>query len=466
MWVTWRSRIKENIFLIKDKIINFFKTGNDRSIKVKKNIFFSFFLKGVNVLVGFIIVPLTLGYLNTEKYGLWLTISSVIGWLGFFDIGLGHGLRNRLTEAIALNDFELAKKYISTTYAILIIIIGIVFIIFFAINPFLNWSILLNASPEISEELSKVVLWAFTFFVFRFVFQIIGIIYIANQLPAINDALSVCGQILALVVIFVITKFSHGNLLYICFAYSIAPLIILIIATIYSFSKKFSKFKPSFKCIDFKYFNLLANLGIKFFILQIAGIIIFSSSNIIITQILGPKEVTSYNIAYKYFSMPIMIFSIIMTPFWSAFTDAITKNDYIWIKSIMKKLIYIWAFMSICVIIMIIAANIFYKLWVGNEIIISFRLTLIMGVFAIISMWNNIYAFLINGAGKIKLQMYYSIISMIINIPISIYFAKNMNLGSSGVILGTCCSLLLGFILAPVQSYKLINKTATGIWNQ
>ena len=115
---------------------------------------------------------------------------------------------------------------------------------------------------------------------------------------------------------------------------------------------------------------------------------------------------------------------------------------------------------------MIFVGNHFYNIWVGNKIKIPFTLTLMMGIFAIISTWNNIFAYFINGAGKIKLQMLYAIIGMIINIPISIYFAKNLNMGSAGVTLGTCCSLLLGFVLAPIQCLKIINKTAKGIWNK
>jgi Na+-driven multidrug efflux pump len=93
-------------------------------------------------------------------------------------------------------------------------------------------------------------------------------------------------------------------------------------------------------------------------------------------------------------------------------------------------------------------------------------LSAFMGLYAIISTWNNIFAYFINGVGKIKLQMYYGIIAMIINIPISIFFAKTLNMGSAGVILGTCVSLLFGFTLGPIQYYKIINNTARGVWNK
>jgi hypothetical protein len=54
---------------------------------------------------------------------------------------------------------------------------------------------------------------------------------------------------------------------------------------------------------------------------------------------------------------------------------------------------------------------------------------------------------------------------MVVNIPISIFFAKNLGMGSVGVILGTCCSLIIGSFFAPVQTIKIIKGNAKGIWN-
>ena len=85
-------------------------------------------------------VPIVLAYIHKEQYGIWLTLSSIIGWFSFFDIGLGHGLRNKLSESLAENDLVKAKTYVSTTYAILILIFSSLLLLFFVVNPFLNWT--------------------------------------------------------------------------------------------------------------------------------------------------------------------------------------------------------------------------------------------------------------------------------------------------------------------------------------
>lgn len=451
---------------IKQYLLFFLKKGEARSLNAKKNIIVSFVLSGMSILVSFLLVPLTLEYLNPTKYGIWLTLTSIIGWLSFFDIGLGNGLRNKLTEALALNDINLAKTYVSTAYATITIIMIVLYIVFLVTLPLLNWSYIFNVPIETVNDLSDVILVVFTFFSLRFIVKIIGVIFIADQLPAFNNLFEFFGSALSLIAISIITKFSKGSLLYISIVYSIAPVLVLILASFYFFKKKYRAIKPSFSKIDFNKFKDLAGLGINFFILQIAVIIIFSTDNMIITQVLGPAAVTPYNISFKYFSIPIMIFSIVVTPFWSAYTDAHAKGDLVWIKKSINRLSQTWILIFAMVIVMLLASQDFYKFWVGNDLQIPILLSILMGIFAIISTWNNIFAAFLNGLGKIKLQIYYSLFGMIINIPLSVFFAKSMNLGSSGVILATCICLSFGAILAPLQYYKLVNNKAFGIWNK
>ena len=76
--------------MLKEFIKNIFnlKQGEKRSIKARKNILSLFGVKLVSVPISFIMVPLTLGYVNEETYGIWLTLSSIVAWINFFDIGI------------------------------------------------------------------------------------------------------------------------------------------------------------------------------------------------------------------------------------------------------------------------------------------------------------------------------------------------------------------------------------------
>ena len=449
-------------FGISESINSFLTRGHERSINAKKNIFYSFIIKGVSIVVSFLLVPLTINYVNAEKYGIWLTLSSIIAWIGFFDIGFGNGLRNKFAEAKAVGNVTLARIYISTTYIVLSIIIIFVWLIFIFINPLLDWTKVLNTSSAMRSELQNVVYIVFSFFCLRFVFQLITTILLADQKPARASFYGLLGNILSLIIIFILTKFTQGNLYYLALVFGGIPVLVFLIASFYYFNRNYRAYKPGIKFVRFAYIMDLMDLGIKFFLIQIAALIIYQTNNIIIAQLFGPKEVTVYNIAYRYFYIIPMVFSIIITPFWSAFTEANTKNDFTWIKNTMNKLIMIWGAFCILVLIMFIFSDPFYKLWIGKEIQIPLLLSLVMAVTVVINTWCSMFAYYLNGVGKIKLQLYSGMFGAFINIPLAIFLGKIF--GIPGVIIAGIILGMISAVWSPIQYYLIINHKAKGIW--
>src|SRR6201994_3933831 len=77
----------------------------------------SFITKALNVAISFLSVPLTVHYLGDERYGVWLTISSLLTWMSMTDFGLaGNALINVLAEASGKDDQEGAQHYAASAF--------------------------------------------------------------------------------------------------------------------------------------------------------------------------------------------------------------------------------------------------------------------------------------------------------------------------------------------------------------
>jgi Na+-driven multidrug efflux pump len=98
------------------------------------------------------------------------------------------------------------------------------------------------------------------------------------------------------------------------------------------------------------------------------------------------------------------------------------------------------------------------ELWIGSDLITPSSLIIAMALFVVISAWNNVFAMIVNGAGKIRPQMYSAIIAMLINIPLSIMLAKEYSLGLSGIVAGTICSLSLAAVVLPIQVWRMTKQ--------
>ena len=445
-------------------ITDFFVKGHPRSLLAKKNIVASFAIKGVGIAISLVLVPLTINYINPSRYGVWLTLSSIVVWLSFFDIGFGYGLRNRFAEALAEGKEELARIYVSTTYAILSLIIIALMLIFFVVNPFLNWSSILNSPPEMAGELSILAIIVFVFFCLRFVFQLINTVLAANQQPAKGSFVDLLGSIFSLTVIYILTKTTSGSLIYLGTVLSFTPVLVLIVSSLWFYNKGYKKFAPSFKFIRFSYAKDLMTLGLKFFIIQIAALVLFNTDNIIIIQILGSDAVTTYNVAFKLFSIIMMGFNIIATPLWSAFTDAYARKDFDWIKTTIKTLEKIWLGLIAATILILIASPLIFKLWLGDTVTVPFALSVTMAIYVIVSVWQTIHVFFLNGIGKVKLQLYLVIFSSLINIPVAIVMGRHF--GLIGITITSAVLFAIMGVLFSIQTKKILNQTATKIWNE
>lgn len=440
--------------------------GNARSNKIKKNITASFLVKGVSIVIGFLMVPLCLNYLDQTRYGIWLTMSSFLGWFSFFEIGLGAGLRNKLAESLAIKDFEKGKIYVSTTYAILSIVIIIVALIFLIANQLLDWTRILNTDQALYNELRILALIVFNFFFLRFILKLIGIILYADQRPALANSLGPIANLISLLIIYILTKTTNGSLIYLGTTLSIAPVFVMLCTSTVLFSGKYKALAPSFRFIRFRYAKNLLNLGVNFFLIQISGLVMFQTSNIIIAQFFGPAEVTPYNIAYRLFSTMNMVFAIIVMPFWSAFTEAWTVRDIVWIKRSINKLLRIWLMVALAGIVILIFSPFIYKLWVGESICISFPLSALLMIYFALFAFGGVFNMFINGVGKIKLQLYSSIAGALLFLPLSYLFLKIIGMGIEGLVLATIITNFYGPVLAPVQYKKIITAKAYGTWSK
>jgi O-antigen/teichoic acid export membrane protein len=438
--------------------------GHERTVKAKTNIAASIIIKGGQVIVNLILVPLTINFVNPKQYGIWLTLSSIIAWFTFLDIGLSHGLRNKIVETEVFGNNTNTRIFVSTTYAALIAIAIALFIIFFFINPFINWHDILKIQSYSAGELRQLVLLLFSFFCLQLILQNLNSILLANHDPMKVSLISLIGQTISIVIIYILSRMITGNLYILVLVLGGLPPIILFLSSLFLFKTSYSNYAPSIKMIKLKYAKELLRVGGNFFIINLGVIVLYQSDNIIITQLFGPSDVTTFNIAYKLFYAIIIIFTIFITSFCSASTDAYLKKDFTWIKTTQRKFYKIIFYLLWVTILLVLFSPMIYPFWVGNSIKIPFSISICMGIYVIIYMWHTLHVNILNGIGKIKLQLYLVLISSVANVLISIWLSKII--GLTGIIISNSFVFLVMGVILAIQCKKILNNTATKIWNR
>jgi O-antigen/teichoic acid export membrane protein len=333
-------------------------------------------------------------------------------------------------------------------------------------NFFLDWNSILNTNTIENRELYILTSIVFTFFILRFIVQIISVVYLADQRPSISKLITTSGNLVSFLIVLILTRVTlKGDLILLGTIISAIPVILFLVVSITSFNSRYKQLKPSIKEIDLKVSNGLVNLGAKFFVLQISYLIAYTTSNVLITQFYGPAEVTIYNIAYKYFYIPVMVYSIILSPIWSAVTDAYFKSDFVWLKKTLKHLNLLSLLFVLGIVFMIIISDWVYKIWVGGDIVIPFGLSIALGLYSITVVIISPFSAYINGLGKLDLTIYLTLFGVPVYLVLAFVFTRWFD-NSTGIVLAILSGQIIGLFAEPLQIHKLLNKKAKGIWNK
>ena len=439
--------------------------SSSRTARTKKNINYKIIAYGIDLLIGLTILPILVHGFNKEVYGAWLIVGSFVSWLKLANGGIALGLKNRLAEAVALKELDKARKLVSTSY-VLLILIGIMLTL--AMIPLirLDWYSILAISTQGVNNLQYVIFLTVSVFAMNFSAKLITSVLDGIQRNYHVDVMRVIERILVLAGIFVLTKSGYRSLMGIAIVYSGVPYILWLVISFVVYKSSLKGLRPHYKYIDLAVLPELWGISILFMAILVSRIVIFSTDRLIISHLFGAAEVVPYHIVNRYYTIVLGIATALFSPMWSAYTEANKKNDIVWIRKTIKKGRSVAIILIVITMIMYLVQNNIIKMWIGGNTVIETRMSLVMMISVCLQVWGYPYMMYINGVGKVKLQTLSYMIGALFNIPLSILFAKYFNMGVSGVILATiCCTLYIPFI-SPTHYRKLMKGSADGVWDK
>ena len=185
----------------------------------------------------------------------------------------------------------LAASYVLiSVFAGIILIVGVLLIVLFDFQNILNYS------GKSNEYLQEFIFFSLLFTVLNFILNLYKKLYLAIHKSYVVELVNSCFLLFYLLIIFIWIQLDFfKSLIGLIVIYGTVNILFTLIATLVFFKLK-KTIILSFNFFDFKEGLSLFNLGGKFFIINISLLIILSTDNVIISNILGPSYVTDYSI--------------------------------------------------------------------------------------------------------------------------------------------------------------------------
>lgn len=436
--------------------------NNENNKTIISNAAGAFLVKGGALFVSLLTLPAFISYFNNQYIlGLWFTILSVLTWMLTFDLGIGNGLRNHLVHAIVRKDDLMVKRYISSAY----IVIGLVTITTFSISALIfeliNWNAIFNISTDIISRntLTITVFIVFSSMLIQLFLKLITSILYALQASALNNLLNLVTNVIILIyVTFKNPSDLTSSIISLAIVYGLAVNVPLLLTTIIVFSTKLKKSKPSIKYFGKEYAKDVLKLGGIFFWVQIMYMIITTTNEFLITWLTGTEMVVTYQIYNRLFTLVGTLFTLALTPVWSAVTKAFSEKNYIWIKKlygVLIKFALIGIFIEFSLIFFL---QPIVNFWLNdNAIQVNYFYAVIFAISGSVFIWNGMLSSIANGFGELRTQSIFFTIGAILKIPLAWFFVNTLD-SWIGVVLADIIAMSLYCVIQPIWLKRYLNK--------
>jgi O-antigen/teichoic acid export membrane protein len=380
--------------------------------------------RGISMLVIILTVTLTIPYLGAERFGVWMTIASFVGMLGFLDLGVGNALTNKVSQAAAKEDLHKLQQTISGGLGVLFILGCTVGMVLFNISDHLPWEKIVKVNNLlISNEVRDAVKLLSLLLALSIFTNGLQRIYFGLQKAFIPHLVALVGSLLSLLTLLIATK-VEASIPYLLAATLGVQLLASLSLLLNLYHLKLIRVIGIFNSVKLETKELLFTGGI-FLILQVGTMVGWGGDNLIIASTLGASQVAIFSIVQRLFQFISQPLGMLNSPLWGAYADAHTRGEKEFIRKIYKKSMLATLFLStVFGFVLYIFSDYIIKVWSKGSIVVSSDFVFIFFIWTIFETTGNSFAMMMNGCGIIRIQAIAVLLFVVIAIPLKLILVK------------------------------------------
>ncbi|MHB8458930.1 MAG: oligosaccharide flippase family protein [Candidatus Limnocylindrales bacterium] len=407
--------------------------------------------KGIALVTTAVSVPLTLGYLGSDRFGVWMTLSALIALLGFTDLGIGNSLLNGVAHAAGRDDRTLIRANVSSGIAMLLAVAVGSGLLFAAVYDHIPWAQVFNvgsaAALDEAGPAAAVLVACFLVAMPAGAFQQVRL---GLQQGYVNSIFVGVGNIGGLALVMWAIQMRLG-LPWLVLAMAGAPLIATLVNG-FALLARSPWLRPTLHDVNFVVVRSLLRVGLLFLVLQLAMAVAFTSNSIIIAAMIGPSAVADYAVVSKLFMIPTLLVGFALGPLWPAYGEALSRGDVEWVRRTFGRSVRLsLSVAGLGSATLVVIGLPVIALWVGTSSVRpSFGLVLAIGIWTTLGAVGNAVAMLLNGAQVVRFQVVTAVLMATANILLSV--ALTSRIGVAGVVWGSIIAYST-FTLVPVVFY-------------
>jgi O-antigen/teichoic acid export membrane protein len=437
-------------------------------ISNKRNYIFTLFSGfgglGFTIVLNLISIPISLNYWKTERYGIWVLLTSVLLYLGMSNLGLNTAAQVLMAKNPVAGD---KLKILKRSLIILLFSVGTISLGFVILNLFTrDWIYLIGKIPEnLKDETFHACVVLIVFYLASIPFSLLSAVYTGFQKAYIDNMFGILLNVMNFIVLILIIILK-GNLV----LYSIlwgASLLLFNLSKYLFFYFAILKKLPletfhsnANTVVDTEYKRIFVT-GIRFFFAGIAATIVWNTDMIVISNFLDIKSVAPYFVTFRLFNVVFGIIFQVCNAVMPLMAKEFGTNNWDWISRIYNNLLVLLAiFGGASWIGVILFFRDIITLWAGAANYAGLFMVTAFGAYSYLLSMVALNAGINSTFNYTSISPYIAWAEALIKLSFSIILVKIWGIG--GVAVGTVLgSLLIPAWILPVWINKQSEKRLT-----
>lgn len=397
-------------------------------------------------LLTLVSLPLAVRYLGAERFGVWATIASTVVFLNLLDLGVASTLTNRIAQAYANGDKRQAVRYTTNALAVTASVALAGGLVFAAAWPRVDWIALFNVSASVPRsQVNGTVAVAGALMLLGLPAALVNRIFAGYQEVHRSNVLVAVGAVANLLGL--IAGIAMRVSMPVLFVMSVGCVtlcnFVALIATVLWYKPWL---RPRFSLVETSIARALLSSGSGFFLIQIAGAVVFSSDNLVVGHYLGAAQVTPYAVSWRLVGFTAILQSLVFPALWPAYAEAYARRDFVWMRQAFRlALRATLALNLVCAVGLILFGKTAIRWWAGTAAVPSSSLLAAMALWGVISGFMTVESCLLAAVERTREQGILSVVAAAVNLALSVVLVQRI--GAVGVIAGTILSYLLVLVV-------------------
>ena len=402
--------------------------SRDRNRRAVLTALSSFGARAIGIATVLISVPLVVGYLGADDYGLWIAVTSLVGVLSLSDLGLGNGLMQFVSEAKGRDNESDAQLYTSSAFYMLCAISAVLLLVFTLISQFLSWAGIFNASAlQSADQADMAVAVLVVVTLLAMPVGLVTQVRLGLQEGFNNGLWQAVGSLASLAAI-LLAVHLRLSIPWLVLAL-VGPLAVASVVNGVTLLRKHRHLIPRPSLVSWPIASRVVKLGLVFFFLQVAFAVTVSTDNLLVARILGASRVAEYAIPAKLFMIVPMAIGFVLGPLWPAYREAFVRDDVAWARQTFKRSLLLSLLVGVgSVLALLVAGDALLQFWVGDAVAPPTSLMVALAAWALTSSVALAFAMFLNGANIIRFQAKLVAVQMVVSLVLSIALTRRFGI--------------------------------------